>query len=245
MFDSVGKTIDPDAGRRRVYSASLTLLLLGTTVGGGFAYVAWQAARIVYQEIVPDDDMVEIEMVEEQPEELEAPPPPPMQQAGGLADEPEPDEPPPTPVAEEMQEEVEQLDEHVEEKVSSQAGNPDADPNAMGTADGDPNGKPDGVRDGTGTGPRVFHHSEVTIKRQVTPVYPEEAKDLNMGDVTCRVRIFIDTEGVPYDIVFESCPKPFHQSATEALQKWRWYPARMGGEKVAAQFVMVFKYTLK
>ena len=66
--------------------------------------------------------------------------------------------------------------------------------------------------------------------------YPEAANELNLGEVTCRVRVYIDESGVPYNIEIEACPMVFHESAKEALYKWRWYPAKVEGTKVKAQF---------
>jgi hypothetical protein len=64
--------------------------------------------------------------------------------------------------------------------------------------------------------------------------------------VDYRVRIFIDEAGVPYDVVYEVCPKVFHASTTEALLKWRYYPARDDeGAKVKASFLLNIKYKLK
>ena len=66
-----------------------------------------------------------------------------------------------------------------------------------------------------------------------------------MGEVDCKVRIFIDEKGVPYNFQFESCPKIFQASATEALAKWRWYPAKFQGQKVKAQFLLNIRYKLR
>ncbi|TVQ87384.1 MAG: hypothetical protein EA397_18885 [Deltaproteobacteria bacterium] len=84
------------------------------------------------------------------------------------------------------------------------------------------------------------------VKRRVAPSYPEAARTMKLGDVNCRVRIFIDESGSPYDVQFEACPKVFHASATEALLKWRWYPARDDeNKKVRASFMLNIVYKLK
>ena len=90
--------------------------------------------------------------------------------------------------------------------------------------------------------PRTFHHSEIRIKKQVFPEYPAAAKDKHLGDVRCRARVFIDDAGKPTGVKHESCPKVFHQSLEHALMQWRWYPARVDGEKVPAQFVIAISY---
>ena len=37
-------------------------------------------------------------------------------------------------------------------------------------------------------------------------------------------------DGVPDDFAYEAGPRVFHAATTEALQKWRWYPARADGD---------------
>ena len=99
-----------------------------------------------------------------------------------------------------------------------------------------------GVLGGQLGGVRVFHHSEVKVKRRVQPRYPPAAQDLNLGDVVCRVNVFIDEKGVPYDIEPQNCPKVFHQEVKDALYKWRWYPAKVEGKAVKGQFLMAIKF---
>jgi protein TonB len=98
---------------------------------------------------------------------------------------------------------------------------------------------------GSGSGVRTFHASELVLRNQVQPVYPEAARALDLGDVTCKLRVFIDEKGKPYDINFTSCPPAFQKSAQDAVMRWRWDPARLGDEAVAAQFVLKIEYRLR
>lgn len=91
---------------------------------------------------------------------------------------------------------------------------------------------------------RTVHSSEVQVKTRIQPKYPMAAKDLNLGDVVCKVRIFIDPKGIPERLEFLSCPAVFQGETTEALLKWRFYPLKHGGQPVAAQFVVSIKYVL-
>jgi len=87
---------------------------------------------------------------------------------------------------------------------------------------------------------------KVIKPRMVQPEYPEAAKKQNVGDHVCKVRIFIDTSGVPYALKFEKCLKVFHSSARKALMKWRFYPARDTNNKpVKAQFMLKIRYLLR
>ena len=83
------------------------------------------------------------------------------------------------------------------------------------------------------------------MKRRVSPEYPDVARDQNLGEVDCKVRIFIDEKGIPYDFRFQQCPKIFQSSAKKALAQWRWYPAKFQGQKVKAQFLLNIRYRLR
>lgn len=91
-------------------------------------------------------------------------------------------------------------------------------------------------------GSKSMHHTEVKTKRRESPVYPQAAKDLKLGDVNCKVRVFIDEEGAPYDLKFLECPEVFHESARDALLQWRWYPVWDGGQKTPANFYLFVRY---
>ena len=86
-----------------------------------------------------------------------------------------------------------------------------------------------------------FHHSEVRVKRQVPVGYPEEA--VGLGETTCRVRVFLDTKGVPTRVVPDRCPEVFHATLVENIAKWRWHPATYQGERVEGTFVFAVKFT--
>ena len=252
MFEGVGKNRDEEALKRSAQSVIAAAVLTAVTAAAAFAWVTYQAARYVVEEVLEvDDEMVEVVM--EDVDLGEAPPPPPPPPPPPAASEPEPEEEEieeetePTP--DEMVEEVEELEEEVEEEVKKEVvkgveGGVEGGEEG-GVVGGVIGGVEGGVIGGQLGGARTFHHSEVQVKRRVSPHYPDSAKDLNLGDVSCKVRIFIDDKGVPYDIAFEACPKVFHASAEDALMKWRWYPAKFEGNKVKAQFLLNIKYKLK
>jgi hypothetical protein len=92
----------------------------------------------------------------------------------------------------------------------------------------------------------VLSHSELKVRRRVRPKYPVEALGVpafsKPEGVDCKVRIYIDETGTPYDLRFEGCPLVFHASAREAVMRWRWKPAQVNGEIVKAQFLLNVKY---
>ena len=150
-----------------------------------------------------------------------------------------------------MDENVTPLEDPPKDELQSQAFQDGADD---GVADGDPDGDPRGIQggapNGTGTrlgppGPVRISGSDVKIRRRVQPHYPDAAKAMNLGEVICRTRIFIDAEGRPTDVQVSSCPRVFHASAREALFAWRFYPARTAGRKVPATFSLSIRYRLR
>lgn len=91
-------------------------------------------------------------------------------------------------------------------------------------------------------GVRVFHHSELRIRTRVAPKYPEEAIGLPETAANCRVRVFIDAEGLPVRLEVENCPAVFHAALEDALMQWTWYPATIDGVPVPAQFLIAIKF---
>lgn len=241
MFDNVGRTNDVEAARRRAISVLITTLIVGTTVGTGALYGLLTVAQVVKQ-VVLDEDMVEV--VIEDPVIDEAPPPPPPPAGPATVEEEEEED---EKVPEEMDEVVKELDKEIKEEVKADVptgGTPEG--SAFGEEGGKEGGVPGGEKDGTGTtlgGYKTFHHSDVERKTRVDPDYPDAAREMNLGDVDCRVRMFIDDKGMPENVEFMACPKAFHDTVKEAFFKCRWYPAKVAGVKTKAQFVMVYRFT--
>jgi hypothetical protein len=113
---------------------------------------------------------------------------------------------------------------------------PEPEPPAQGGVQG-------GVMGGVIEGPRVFHHSELEVKKRVEPPYPEEARRLNLGDQRCLVKVFVGADGVPFDAVVESCPRVFHDPVRAAVMKWRWHPPTDGRVRVDAQVTIAITLT--
>jgi protein TonB len=245
VFDNVGQDLDKERHKRQLVAVLITVGICSLISGSVVLYGILMVAEKVLQ-VQQDEDMVEV--VVDEPVLEAPPPPPPPPPPPSAAPEPEEEEEEPDP--EEMQEEIKELDKEVEEEVKNDAQAASSDPAGVvggqlgGVAGGVVGGVEGGVVGGQLGGVRTFHHSELQVKRRVVPEYPEAAREMNLGDQDCKVRIFIDEEGVPYDVKFEACPKVFHDSARDAILKWRWYPAKVGGEKVKAQFLLNVKYKL-
>lgn len=253
MFDNVGKTNDEEATTRSLVAVGSILALLLLVWAGVVLYGVIRITEEITGQDILDEDMVEIIMEEDAG--LEAPPPPPPPPPPPAAS-PEPEEEEPEedeetePEPDEMVEEVAELDEDIEEEQKT-AKRPAGEEGGVeggqegGEVGGVLGGVVGGVVGGQLGGVRQVHHSEVKTKRRVMPRYPEAARTANLGDQNCRLRVFIDEKGKPYDVKFMACPKVFQPSAEKALFKWRWYPAKdENGNKTRATFGLNIRYTL-
>ena len=259
MFDNVGRNNDEEAALR-------SFIALGV-VGAGVA-VVWVSIVIyglimafffVSEEVlgieIDEDQLVDL-ILEEEEVELEAPappppPPPPPPAAAEVPDEEEEeDEEDVVDTPDDMVEEVAELDDKIEDEVKN-AKQPKGDPDGVegGSEDGEKGGQlggtPGGDPNGKLGGAVPMTMAQVRKRREVQPEYPDEARAMNLGDVECSVRIYIDETGKPYDVSFIACPKVFHTSARRALFAWRFYPAKKNGQKVRATFPLKIRYTLR
>ncbi len=250
MFETIGRDVDDEAGKRRAQSVLLSLLGLGAVVGFIVGITAYTAVELVTS-AAPDGDMPPVVVwvgPAAAPDLPDLPPPPPA--AAKAEVEPE-DDLEPDPLVDPDAAPTE-LQEPPDDTVRS-ASRPDGQDGGVdgGDPEGELGGTPGGVTDGTGDrlgpsgGPRVFHHTELETSRRVQPVYPKNARAMNLGEQRCKARVQIDATGRPYDVVVEDCPAVFHASTKEALLKWRWYAPRDGRRKVAAQTVIAITYSLR
>jgi Gram-negative bacterial TonB protein C-terminal len=80
--------------------------------------------------------------------------------------------------------------------------------------------------------------TELRPKRRVTPAMPKGIKS-----ATCDVKVWIDEEGKPYQVLPVACDDAVAQPAVDALEKWVWWPYRVDGEprRVSTTITVVFK----
>lgn len=238
MFDSIGRTNDADAGRRGLAAAGLSAALVAALAATLAGLAAWGVATAAAAR--PDEEPL-VEVVLEDPGLDGLPPPPPPPPAGPAA-EPDRDATPRDP-----DEAVATLDDPVTSEVEDAPGGAEGGVDggveggvAGGVVGGALGGEVGGVIGATGSA--VIHHSEVTVKRRSPFEYPKAATDLALGEVDCRVRVFLDAEGVPTDVAVDTCPVVFHDAIRASLLRWRWFPARVAGKRVPAQFLMVVRF---
>lgn len=241
MFETVGRNNDVEAARRGLAAGVGTAGLAGLAVGL-VALAGWVAGRQLVQDVAPVDETMVVVMQEDPSLDAAALPPPPPPPAAGPA-EPSPTE---APIPDELRDAVAELDDAVPDEVTSEAGG-DPEAGVTGIPHGVLGGVLGGVIGSTGDGPPLggpttVHHSEVRVKRRTALGYPEAAYDLGLGRVTCRVRVFIDESGVPRDVRSAVCPPVFRDALERGLSRWRWYPARVEGTPVEAQFLLSVQF---
>lgn len=234
---------DGEARRREATSVGLTTALLAGLVGLQLGVAAFLVAEVAEPE-VETAQLVLIEPASEAPLEAAPAPPAPPPPAGGGRSEPIADDAPVEPAPLDPEPEPQVADPREPSGPGTAEG---GDPNGRkgGVPGGVPNGVPDGTGDGDGGAVRAFHHSELKRTRVVDPEYPKGAKELNLGSVSCRVHVFLDEDGAPYDVRVESCPTPFHEETKRAMYRSRWVPPRLDGEPVKARTLIVIRYTLR
>ena len=98
---------------------------------------------------------------------------------------------------------------------------------------------------GSTPGPRQVHWSAVKVTRQVEPRMPSAARTMAPQQVTCVVRMSIDTRGRVTAVDPVNCPVAFRQSTTEAGLKWRFEPMRVDGQALDASFLLTVRYDIE
>ncbi len=236
MFEGVGRgrkvRKNAEAG-----SILVSLLLNGSLIGA----ILWSGVQAA-TEVLEEEEPIEVTFIDEAV--APAPPPPPPPPAGRKRSV-VPTEPQPQP--EEVEREVEDLKE-VTEKPPPDEGTYGVEGGVEGgVVGGVVGGVLGGVPGGQLGGPpvRAVHWSEVQVKKRVQPKMPDAAKELGLSEERCQVRFYIDEKGEPYDVRIEACPAIYQQSALEAAWGWRFYPMKVEGQKVKAQFVLTIVYRLK
>ena len=90
----------------------------------------------------------------------------------------------------------------------------------------------------------AFSMAQVQILSQVQPTYPILAKMTRVqGPVVLRMTI--DRHGVPTEVLVASGPQPLQAEAVRAAKLWRFVPATVDGQAVAATFQLTILFSLR
>jgi protein TonB len=65
------------------------------------------------------------------------------------------------------------------------------------------------------------------------PVYPQEAKDARVEGVV-RLAVVIDANGAVTSVSVDYGPEALQQAAIDAVNQWRFQPAKKDGEPISA-----------
>lgn len=248
MFDSVGRTLDEDAGKRQATSVGILLLLASLISCVGLLGGLFAAKQAGIELPIIDEVLTDITIEDALPDMPPPPPPPPPPPAA--ADASEEDEDDETKTTPDDVTEVEELKDQIKDEMKS-----DSKPKGVvgGVEGGVEGGVVGGVQGGVvggvlggvlgGGGPKVVHHSSVEWKRQPSPVYPSAAKGMNLGEQACKTTMRLDDKGVPTSVqVVSGCPQVFHQAVEEGLYQWRAYPVKDAGKPIPVALTVMVKF---
>lgn len=244
MFDTVGRDLDPEGGRRRAWASMWATFAVGGLLGAAVGVAALRVAAPGPAEAPPAPIAQLVEVPDDVPD---APPP-------GLPDRPRggdaaPAAPAPPAPPESAPDVPPPLDPDVSDAVAD-AGptSPDGPGTGPGTGTGTGTGSGTGSGSGGGGGgggdTRTVHSSDLRAKRRVEPRYPEAARALHLGEQRCRARVSIGADGVPTDVEVSGCPAVFHPDTEVAIRGWRWWPPRVDGRPAAVVTTIVVVYRL-
>jgi hypothetical protein len=88
----------------------------------------------------------------------------------------------------------------------------------------------------------TVRYDQVSLKRRVSPGYPEEAKGLGLGEVRCKSTLYLDERGSVLRVVVTGCPPVFFGPTEAALMKWAYYPPKIDGVARAVHTMVSVRY---
>jgi protein TonB len=91
----------------------------------------------------------------------------------------------------------------------------------------------------------LTHHSDVAYLHNPKPAYPAMARKLGL-EGTVTLRILVNPEGVPEQskVIATSGAEVLDAAAVEAVQGWRFVPARQGRSAIAHWVDVPITFTL-
>ncbi len=247
MFESVGRKTP--IHRRRRAGAILMSTLFVVSLGSLAALSGDQLVEDV------DDALTPIAWVEPVLPRVEAPPP----QSGGSApaveapsEQPPPEDPPAVPPIDEFDDEESSNDAVANLDpidTDPEAGLGDGGGSGPGTGPGDCEGGPcDEGPPGTG-GPSgdgtSLHWSELSFKLQKKPRFPDMARQMNLQEETCIVKVYFDADGRYYNHAIQDCHHAFHREIDRVVPRWQIRPYTINGEATPTVAVIPIIFRLR
>jgi hypothetical protein len=107
---------------------------------------------------------------------------------------------------------------------------------------------PNGTSHGEGAGlagPRVVHHTALTVLTRTLPRFPKIAKSLGIVDGRCVARMSIDLDGRPLEVTVAGCPAALHAETVRSLSKWLFAPYLINGIPVPTATRIIVNYKLR
>ena len=247
MFDNVGRDLDEEAAKRQAQSAFLTLVVLGS-IGGAILLAGLYKAAEVVMDLPQDEELVELEVESAEDEAPPPPPPPPPPPADAGAEETEDTETQPDEMTEEVKELKEEVKEEVKNEVAPSGGQEGGVEGGVvggqvgGVIGGVVGGVVGGTLGGTGGGYQTVHNSQVKKKSGAIPDYPDQAKELHLGEQSCKAKLRVDEKGEVEDVDVSGCLEVFHPNTKAALMGWKYFPQRVDGRAIKFQTTVMVQF---
>ena len=126
---------------------------------------------------------------------------------------------------------------------------PRADVHGLGTGRSHGlNATPDPTGTGIGSGAAAMVHdfsmTGLEVLQRVDPIYPDFARRARIQG-TVVLLMTVDAAGLPMEVQVLDGPVALRDAATRAARQWRFVPARMEGQPVAASFRLILKFALR
>lgn len=105
---------------------------------------------------------------------------------------------------------------------------------------------PTGTETGSGAAAMVhdFSMTGLAVLQRVDPIYPDFARRARIQG-TVVLLMTVDTAGLPMEVQVLDGPVALREAAIRAARQWRFVPARMDGQPVAASFRLTLKFALR
>ncbi len=239
MFDSVGRREDPEWRKRQAASLVSTLVLAGFV-----GFLSGVAALEQGQQVSPEPDLPLVMLEEEDvappgPADLPAPPAaPPAAPAHGVAEEAAPEE------AETPSESPPPL-QPIDARLRDVSGTPDGIDGGVGEEGGAADGAGTSQGLGGGGGGPVASVLRAEARHLAQPRYPDAARAMNLGEQVCRAHVSLSAKGWPEEVRVTGCPEVFHPAVRDAMRRSRWYPVRVGRERIRATTLVAVRFVLR
>lgn len=85
----------------------------------------------------------------------------------------------------------------------------------------------------------------INVKRRVAPRWPTSSKSAQVTYAHCQVKVWIDEEGKPYQVLPNVCDQDFANAVIVAVKQWRFKPWLVDDQASKAAFLLDVNFKQK